>query len=456
MSTINSLGIGSGVLTSDLVDQLKAADEATILKPLENKISLDVQKEDAYNLLESLMTTLKSSFSTLDGDNLYLSRSVTGNSDAVTVSAESGSNTQAFSITDVSLAKADVWNSTALSTKSTPIADLGAGTLTLSVDGEDFDIEYDANSSLNDIRDSINEVASDSMTASVLQVGPDSYKLVLTAKDTNKAITFSDSNANTVSPEVNLTTALGLSNIQTAKPATFKYNGVDVTRDTNNITDLISGVTIKLNENQEPTDVASINIVQNTTSISSEMSLFVSSYNSLMTNLQDMTRSNRDSGSVGIFNGESFVKSISRELANLVTSVDGNGNSLMDYGIDIDRYGVMSLDSSVFNEKLNANPQGLELFFSGNSETEGIFTKLNNKMSDYTSYGKLLSNFSDQLTSSKENTISQYDKQKASLESRYEILTKKFIAYDAMISKLNSAFSSMQMMIDQSYGDSNN
>lgn len=456
MSTINSLGIGSGVLTSDLIDKLKSADETTVLKPLENKIALDVQKEDAYNLLESLMTTLKSSFSTLDGDNLYLSRSVTGNSDAVTVSAESGSNTQAFNITDVSLAKADVWNSTSLASKSTPIADLGAGTLTLSVAGKDFDIEYDANSSLNDIRDKINEVASDSMTASVLQVGPDSYKLILTAKDTNKAITFSDSNANTVSPAVNLTTALGLSNIQTAKPATFKYNGVDVTRDKNDITDLISGVTIKLNKNQEPTEVASINIVQNNTSISSEMSLFVSSYNSLMTNLQDMTRSNRDSGSVGIFNGESFVKSISRELVNLVTSVDANGNSLMDYGIDIDRYGVMSLDSSVLEEKLSTNPQGLELFFSGNSETEGIFTKLNNKMSDYTSYNKLLSNFSDQLKDSRENTISQYDKQKASLESRYEILTKKFIAYDAMISKLNSAFSSMQMMIDQSYGDSNN
>ncbi|MFA5461321.1 MAG: flagellar filament capping protein FliD [Sulfurimonas sp.] len=454
MSSVNSLGIGSGVLTSDLVDKLRTADEATVLKPLEKKMTLDAQKEDAYKLLESLMTTLKGSFSALDGDNLYLSRAVTGNTDAVTVTADSGSNVQAFSITDVSKAEADVWNSAALATKSTPITDLGAGTFTISTGDKDFNIDYNANSSLNEIRDSINETAGDSLTASVLQVGKDSYKLVITAKDTNKPITFSDSNANTVAPEVNLTTALGLNNIQIAKPATFKYNGVEITRDTNEVSDLITGVTIKLNENQKPTDTASINIAQNTTSINTEMSLFVTNYNNLMTNLQDMTRSDRESGSVGIFNGDSFVKSIKRDITDLITQVDKNGNSLMDYGIDIDRYGVMSLDSSKFNEKLSTDPKGLEMFFSGDSTTEGIFTKLNNRMDDYTGYNKLLSNFSKQLDSAKENTITQYDKQKASLDSRYEILTKKFIAYDAMISRLNAQFSSLQMMIDQSYGDS--
>ena len=53
--TINSLGIGSGVLTSDLIDQLRSADEDRLLKPLKSKIELGVQKEDASTLLDSLM-----------------------------------------------------------------------------------------------------------------------------------------------------------------------------------------------------------------------------------------------------------------------------------------------------------------------------------------------------------------------------------------------------------------
>jgi flagellar hook-associated protein 2 len=248
-----------------------------------------------------------------------------------------------------------------------------------------------------------------------------------------------------------LSSKLQLNNIQVAKGATFKYNGVEIARDTNDISDLIVGVTIKLNQNQESTQSASISIAQNNTSISSEISLFVTNYNSLRTNLDDMTNSNRETGAVGIFNGESFIKSISRDITDMILKVDSNGNSLMDYGISIDRYGEMSLDTTVFAEKFVTDPEGMELFFSGNSEKDGLFTQLDTKMKEYTGYDKLLSNFSEQLTSKKESITEQYDRQKESLDTRYNILTKKFIAYDAMISKLNSQFSSMKMMIDAEY-----
>ena len=549
MSTINSLGIGSGVLTSDLLDQLREVDETNVIKPLENKITMANQQEDAYKLLESLMTTFKSSASALDGDTLYLSRSVTGNTDAVTVTAEAGSNVQDFSITDIDKAESDVWNSSSLSTKSTPMVDLGSGTLTITVDGEDFEIAYTDESSLNDIKDSINELASDKMTASVLQVGEDGYELVITAKDTNEAITFSDSvaaekqldtttltgsaadgdtfnwsdgtNEITVNlgagnegvtgaaiaaainadetlnklyiavptsdgftiesltdgldfsatsditttgtlaatettsndADSSLSSKLQLNNIQVAEAATFKYNGIEISRDNNKINDLIVGVTIELNQNQEATDSASIKIAQNNTSISSEISLFVSNYNNLVTNLQDMTRSDRESGSVGIFNGDSFVKSISRDITSLITKTNFGGESLMDYGIDIDRDGVMSLDNDVFAKKYVTDASAMELFFSGNSTTDGIFTKLNTKMDSYMGYEKLMSSFSNNLDSNKENLVERHTQQKASLDARYAIMQTKFIAYDAMISRLNSQFSSMQMMINAEYAD---
>ncbi len=446
--TINSLGIGSGVLTSDLLDKLRESDESVIIKPLENKITLANQKEDAYDLLSTLMNTFKSSASALDGDNLYLSRAVTGNTDAVTVTAESGSNVQDFTITNVDKAEADVWHSSSLSEKSTPIVDLGSGTLTISINGEDFDIEYTDQSSLNEIRDGINETAGESLTASVLQVGEDSYELVLTAKETNQAITFADTNSDPDSLINTLSLDDPLKNIQQAKAATFEFNGIEIVRDTNEISDLIVGVTINLNQNQEATDSAYISISQNSTSISSEISLFVSNYNSLITNLQDMTRSDRESGSVGIFNGDSFVKSISREITSLVTQMDENRDSLINYGIELDRDGVMSLNNDMFATQYATDPEGMELFFSGDNETDGIFTKLNTKMNEYTGYNQLMSSFSDQLESAKTNLTEQYDKQKASLDTRYEILQKKFIAYDAIISRINAQFSSLQMMID--------
>ena len=442
--TINSLGIGSGVLTSELIEKLRANDETVIIKPMEDKITLANQKEDAFTLLSSLMTTFKASATALSGSSLYLGRSINGSTDAVTATVEDGSDIQSFNITEVDKAEKNVWNSTALGEKSTPITDLGSGTLTITINGEDFTIDYTADSSLNDIRDSINEKASDEMTASVLQVGAESYELVISADTENQAITFSDSN----SGADGLSTILALNNIQPAKGATFKYNGIEITRDTNEISDLINGVTLTLNQNQEATDSANINISQNNTAISSEMSIFVQNYNNLINNIQDMTSSDRESGAIGIFNGDSLIKSITSEINSIVTQVDSKGNSLMDYGIEIDRYGEMSLDSSAFSAKFAEDSSAMELLFSGSDDVDGIFTKLNDKMTEYTGYNKLMSTFSDQLETSKDALVSQHEKLTASLDSRYEIMTKRFIAYDAIISRINSQFSSLQMMID--------
>ena len=43
--TISSLGIGSGVLTADVIDQLKEADRAATVTPIENDMALNDQKK---------------------------------------------------------------------------------------------------------------------------------------------------------------------------------------------------------------------------------------------------------------------------------------------------------------------------------------------------------------------------------------------------------------------------
>jgi hypothetical protein len=53
------------------------------------------------------------------------------------------------------------------------------------------------------------------------------------------------------------------------------------------------------------------------------------------------------------------------------------------------------------SNKFATDPKGMETFFSGDSTTDGVFTRLDTQMTEYTGYNKLLSNFSDQLASSK-------------------------------------------------------
>lgn len=660
MAGVNSLGIGSGVLTADLLDKLREADNATVLKPLETKLELSNQKEEAYTLLSGFMTTFKQSTATLGGESMYQGRQVEGNDDFVSVSAVSGSDLQSFNITEVVKAEKDVWNATnTLASTTTAIPALGSGTLTVSVGGKDLEIAYTSATTLDDIRAAINDSTAIEATASNLKIGDNAYSFSLNAENFNEAITFSDSqqqeqldtvkligNAaaldtfewsdgtnsltiNLVAGEtptqtgvriaaaINADTTLGglytatattdgftmasntagtkftgssissgiqlsieavtstgftkqldtvtlsgnavdgdtftwsdgtneltiplvagetpeqtgvriadainadstlsalytatagtggftmesktfgldftstvtstgtqtsasevttdahsslahqlsLNNIQKAREASFKMNGIAITRSTNTIDDLINGATITLNKNHGATDSSSLNITQNDTTITTEMDLFVTNFNALTSNLKDMTIYNQDTGTAGIFNSESFIKSITGAITNIINRTDSSGNSLYDYGIEISKDGVMSLDSSKFSTKLSADSSALELLFRGASaldatettaakaEVIGIFQELDIQMLTYTGSNKLLANFSTQLGDLKSNTIAEYDKQKASLDVRYETLTKKFSAYDSIINKLNNQFASLKLLIDAESSD---
>ena len=43
---ISSLGVGSGVLTSDVIDKLKANEQNLTITPIDNKITLNVKAEE--------------------------------------------------------------------------------------------------------------------------------------------------------------------------------------------------------------------------------------------------------------------------------------------------------------------------------------------------------------------------------------------------------------------------
>jgi flagellar hook-associated protein 2 len=143
--SVSSLGIGSGVLTSDVIDQLKAADEAATVTPIDDKITFNSQKQDSYDLLDSLMTTFKSSTSALSYDTLFDNKTVDING-AAEVTVDPGANVDSFTLETETLAKKDITKLGAVDSRTDPIAS-GSGVLVLSIDGKDYNIDYDENTS---------------------------------------------------------------------------------------------------------------------------------------------------------------------------------------------------------------------------------------------------------------------------------------------------------------------
>lgn len=462
--TINSLGLGSGVLTQNVIDQLKAGDTAAIIAPIDNKISLQQQKSQAYSLLSSLLSTFQSSVSSLGDSTFYQGRTVSGNTNSVNVTANAGVNVQSFSISNVQTALNEVQESGSYASTSSLISS-GSGTMSLSVGGASFNINYTNSMTLDQLKDAINTQAGTAVKASTLQVGANDYRLVLRSVDTGAAQTMSitDSAGGTLDTKLvayNATTNPGgMQIIQAARDASLKYNGITLTRSSNTITDITPGVTINLLQD-DATSTANISISQDVKAISDQMTTLVQSYNTLSSQLNDMTTSDPATGKVGIFNGDNSINGIRREITRLMTSVNSKGVSLTQYGIDLSETGMMSFNSSTFTAKFQADPAGSEAFFSnisdGTGTEDGVFTQLNTLMNSYTGSNGLINT----LTTSSANEIKSLTDNKtrsqALLTARYDAMAARFSQYDTIMTQLTNQFSSLKQQISMAVNGTNN
>lgn len=463
--TINSLGIGSGILTADVIDQLRAADEEILIKPLEDKINENTQKVESLKLLNDAMTEFEDSVTTLNSVTLYQGRSVESSGTAATATAAAGTDVQSFSVDVTTLARGDIFESGAFSAK-TQSASTAAGTYTINVGTNTFNIDYEAGISLEDLKFAINDTAGDTVTASILQVGESDFRLILTSKidGAGNDISISDTGGiETALQNYDATTNPdGIQEIQNATDASFDYNGITITRSTNTIDDLIVGVTLTLAEEGSS---SKISISQDQEAITEAFTTMAEKYNALVTQADAMTKRDPETNEVGIFNGNRDITSIASNINNILTEIDYTGDSLINLGIDIDRKGVMSFDSSKLTAALNSDPNHVEFLLAGGSEVDtygntqsfdGIFAMLEDKVDSYTSFSNgQLKRLDDGLDKNLERLKDDVTKNNALITSRYDTMAQRFVAYDAIISRINNQFNVLDQQIQASLAAAN-
>lgn len=450
--TLSSLGLGSsGALTADTIEKLKANDEALQINPIKRKIENTTQKTQAFELINSLTTSLSGSTDRLGGDLLYLNRSTSVIGDGALITAENGVEPQSFTVDVTTLAKKDIQQSSTFTTASDNIA-TSSGTVTISIDGQDFDIDVTATTTLQDFKDSINTIAGDKVTASILNVADGDFRLVVSSDETgsNQNISFSSTD-DTILGDGSLTASSFFAEIevQNAGDASFKYNGINFTRSSNTISDIIVGVSITL---QTEGESSTATVSQDTDEISSELSAFTTAYNSLFTQLTNTTTSDLEAGTIGIFNGENTIKTLSREINKLLFQTDSSGNSIVNSGFSLSEDGTLKFDESVFKSEFAKDPDAIEKLFkyktdSNGDVTDGIFKKLDDFLDNQTSSNGLLSTFGAGLTNQTTSLQKEQLRAQTLLDARYDTMFVRFAAYDRIIGGLEQQFTSLQQQI---------
>jgi len=452
-SPISSLGIGSqGVLSYDKIDKLKKVDESATITPIDNKITQNKTQSNDLAILTTMTASLKSASSALSDETSYLGRSVTSSDEGISVSAEAGSEVQDFSFNATQLAKRDIYQSKSF-TNTTDTFATGNDTVTINIGGKDYSIGVDASTKLNDFKDKIYDATDGKVIASILNVGGDTpYKLILKSTDTGA------SNAMTISSTGDAVSNLGIaddttSHIQHALDLKATFNGVSITRSSNSVDDLITGVTIKANKEVS----SNVSIKQDTSTISDSLQNFVDKYNNLINNLNESTKYNPETKASGTFQGTSEIKNLKNDVATQLFQIDPKGRNLSEYGITLNSTGLLEFDKSAFDSKMSTDNKDVENFFRGDSNNDGFFTKYNDMLSGYIKFKTgTLSQLNTQLTDEKKSLTENKTKATERLDAKYNILTTKFRAYDAIISKFNASFQSLSMQISAAVNGTNN
>lgn len=367
-SSLSSLGLGSsGVLSYDVIDQLRSADEAAQLDPIDTKLTTNSTMQTDLSKITSLTSTLKSSVSSLADETNYLQRSTSVSNTDVSVTADAGTNLQDFTLHVDTLAKQDIYQSTGFVSQTSTFT-TNSDTLKINIGGKDYEFSVSASTTLTDLKDMINDKLDGKVTASILNTGgTNPYRLILKSDDTgaDNAMTITSGTASTL-------TSLGLdstdNHLQTATDASFTYNGISVTRSSNTIDDLQNGVTITLNQAQEAGTNTTVSITQDWTDVKDQLTSLVSSYNDLMTNLTSATKYDSATSTSGVFQGVSQLNQLSTDIRKQILSVDSQGRSLVDFGISLNDSGTLEFDESAFNALTKTDSKGIQDYFVGTTD----------------------------------------------------------------------------------------
>lgn len=402
MAAISSLGVGSGVLNSDLVDQLVAAER----KPTETRLTRETQQAEtllsAYGKLRSAVTELRLPMRQLSAPDNLKAFSASSSNEDIGVSVDSTkANRGTYSVEVTSLASAQALAS------QTVFADrdstsVGQGTLQLTVGDKVTDITIDSsNDTLQGLANAINE-ADAGVSAGVIDTGS-GYQLVMSADKTGTAnavsISVTGDNGGTDTDNQGLSrfafnsgmdAGAGLQETIAASDAVMKINGIEVTRSNNTFENVIDGLTFDVKDKGTST----ISVNQDLGAVSDRVQKFVDKFNALQSSIDSLAGFNSETGQGSLLTGDSTVRNIQNQLRGILTRVvpgmeDQSVRSLADVGITTNwETGGLEFDRTKFEEKLKANPDEVTALFAeqgrtSDSQVEFVRSGLNTEPGTY-------------------------------------------------------------------------
>lgn len=247
--------------------------------------------------------------------------------------------------------------------------------------------------------------------------------------------------------------------LQTAANASVSVNGVNYSRNSNSISDIISGVTLELKTTTGSS--ANLSLGRDSTALKANINAFVTAYNEANSILAEVSNPKSSLETFGAtMVGDTTIQSIRQQLRSMIggnSSTPGSTvGALWQMGLSIDKSGVMKTDATRLDNALQNNFDDVVQTFTGNRNGLSIFSTLPAGLAGdavkkitqlLSSSGPLQTDSDGAAARNKKNQddLTALDTRMSGLLARY---TAQFAAMDSLVGRIKGQQSGLKSSFD--------
>ena len=361
---------------------------------------------------------------------------------SVTVSTTTTATAGHYDVVVNSLARAQVTASTSTSADANTTIVATGGTLTIG----GVAVAITGSVTLQGLATAINETEDIGVRAAVVRTAPDTYRLVLSSRETGAANAFTVSNALAGTVAFGDFDGNGTSgdsdedNAVVASDAAILINNIAAASSTNEFEDVLPGVTLTARK-IDPLATHSIDVAPDSSAIAEKLEEFITAYNALVTfaNEQRSAAGNGDSASIG---RDPLLRQLRNSLRSELLGEHGSEvvTRLAEVGLEFTQAGTLKLNSARLSEAVTDNGDAVRNLFAG---TGGVFVAVDGLLEEYAGASGFISSIKDRLNLQ----IGAMDRQIENMQARLAIeratLQRQFTEADAAMSRLKSQSGSL-------------
>lgn len=399
---IQSLGAGSGIDSKNLVKQLVEIERSAPQERIDSKIELKETQISDFGKIKSALSTFQSAVEALTSDEGLFSKSASFTESNALVPTELGTGVEAgtYKFEVQGLAQSQSLASTTFNSEDEAVGegtltfefgawDTGITTYTANAEKASVDITIDSsNNTLKGLRDEINK-ADMGVKASIVNNGS-GYVLLLTAESgANNELKITaaeaggtpsnedDSGLSRFAFNEATEVAAGADRMQKKQAgadATLIVNGLEVTRSTNQIDDVVEGLTLDLLK-ESPGEIITVTVTDDVAFAKQTTRDFVDAYNALLEELEPIIGYDAELEDYGSLANDALAKSVVGQMRNLFASSvtglpsDATFSALANLGIRTELDGTLSINDKDFNSAFDNNLEAVQALLTKNTQS---------------------------------------------------------------------------------------